>query len=151
MKLFLKELIEYSHHFNQKLCAVLIDNPDKTSEKALKLFNHVLNAQQVWNNRIDSQQAPFGVWELHELQDLQGIDRTNYEHSLKILGKVDLFQVIHYQNSKGEAFSNSILDILFHVVNHSTHHRAQIVSEFKQHGIEPLVMDYILYKRQTII
>ncbi len=147
MKLFLKELIDYSHHFNQKVCEVLINHPDKTSEKALKLFNHVLNAQQVWNNRIDPKQQPFGVWELHNVQDLKRIDQTNYEHSIQILEKFELTQIIHYTNSKGESFSNSILDILFHVINHSTHHRGQISSEFKQHGMEPLVMDYILYKR----
>ncbi len=147
MKPFLKDLINYSHHFNQKICDVLIDYPDKTSEKALKVFNHVLNAQHVWNNRIDPQQPPFGVWEMHDTQYLKRIDQTNYEHSIQILERFDLTHIIHYQNSKGESFSNSILDILFHMINHSTHHRGQLATEFKQHGMEPLVMDYILYKR----
>ncbi|MCF8317338.1 MAG: hypothetical protein K9I02_01215 [Haliscomenobacter sp.] len=85
MKQFFEELTEYSHHFNQKLIDVFIDNPDKISEKAEKLYNHILNAHQIWNNRIDPKQSVFGVWELHPVQDLKGIENANYEHTLQIL------------------------------------------------------------------
>lgn len=147
MKSFYRELFEYSHHFNQKLTDVFNDNPDKISKKSVKLFNHVLNAHQIWNNRIDPKQTPFGVWELHDTQDLKTIDKTNYEQTLQILDKFDLNETINYSNSKGQAFSNSIKDILFHVINHSTYHRGQVATEFKQYGLEPLVTDYIFYKR----
>jgi uncharacterized damage-inducible protein DinB len=147
MQSFFKELFEYSHHFNQELIAVLTTHPDKASEKAVKLMNHVLNAHQIWNNRIDPRQATFGVWEMHRPEDLKAIDDTNYEHTLHLLDKVDLDETIHYANSRGQQFSNRIRDILFHAVNHSTYHRGQIATEFKQHGLEPLVTDYIMYKR----
>jgi uncharacterized damage-inducible protein DinB len=147
MKPFLKELFEYSHHFNQKLADIFSDNPDKTSEKAVKLFNHLLNAHQIWNNRIDPKQPTFGVWGLHDTKDLKGIDKTNYEQTSQILDKFDLHENFDYTNTKGQAFTNSIRDILFHVINHSTYHRGQIATEFKQHGLEPLVTDYIFYKR----
>lgn len=147
MKQFFKELFEYSHHFNQKLSDVFNDSPDKTSEKAVKLFNHLLNAHQFWNNRIEPKQATFGIWELHSVQDLKNIGQTNYEQTLQILDKFDLNETINYSNSKGQAFSNSIRDILFHVINHSTYHRGQIAIEFRLHGLEPLVTDYTFYKR----
>jgi uncharacterized damage-inducible protein DinB len=147
MKQFFKEIFEYSHYFNQKLFDVFANNPDKTSEKAVKLFNHLLNAHQIWNNRIDQQQPPFGVWQLHDIQELKNIDKTSYEQTLQILQKFDLTETINYSNSKGQAFSNKIQDILFHIINHSTYHRGQIATEFKQNGLEPLVTDYIFYKR----
>ncbi len=147
MTTFFKELFEYSHHFNQKLALVFKENPDKTSEKAIKLFNHLLNAHHVWNNRIEPKQTPFGVWELHSVGELQDIDRANYEHTLRILDKFDLTETINYTNTKGQTFSNSIRDTLFHVINHSTYHRGQIATDFKQYGLEPLVTDYIFYKR----
>jgi len=147
MKQFFKELTEYSHHFNQKLIEVFIDNPDKISEKAEKLYNHILNAHQIWNNRIDPKQAVFGAWELHPVQDLKGIENINYEHTLQILNEYDLKLIINYSNSKGQLFSNSIQDMLFHIINHSTYHRGQIATEFKRQGLEPLVTDYIFFKR----
>ncbi|KAA9035691.1 damage-inducible protein DinB [Ginsengibacter hankyongi] len=147
MKDLFKELFEYSHHFNQKLSDVFTDNPDKTSEKAVKLFNHILNAHQIWNNRIEPKQTTFGVWELHAIEHLKNIDQTNYEQTLQILDTIDLNETINYLNSKGQPFSNRARDIFFHVINHSTYHRAQIATEFKQHGLDPLVTDYIVYKQ----
>lgn len=147
MKQFFEELTEYSHHFNQKLIDVFIDNPDKISEKAEKLYNHILNAHQIWNNRIDPKQSVFGVWELHPVQDLKGIENANYEHTLQILNKYNLKLIINYSNSKGQLFSNSIQDMLFHIINHSTYHRGQVATEFKRQGLEPLVTDYIFFKR----
>ena len=149
MKQFFKELFEYSHHFNQNLFDIFIDNTDKTSEKSVKLFNHLLNAHQIWNNRIDPKQLTFGVWELHGTQELKNIDRTNYEQTLQILDTFDLTETINYSNSRGQTFTNNIRDIYFHVINHSTYHRGQIATEFKQYGLEPLVTDYIFYKRQN--
>ena len=101
----------------------------------------------LWNNRIEPKQATFGIWELHFVQDLKNIDQTNYEQTLQILDKFDLNESINYSNSKGQAFSNSIRDILFHVINHSTYHRGQIATEFRIHELEPLVTDYIFYKQ----
>ncbi|HEU0125158.1 MAG TPA: DinB family protein, partial [Flavobacterium sp.] len=95
----------------------------------------------------DPKQAVFGVWELHPVQDLKGIENKNYEHTLQILNDYDLKLIINYSNSKGQLFSNSIQDMLFHIINHSTYHRGQIATEFKRQGLEPLVTDYIFFKR----
>ena len=55
---------------------------------------------------------------------------------------------IIYKNSKGIEFSNTVQDVIFHVINHSTYHRAQIASDLKANGIEPINTDYIFYKRK---
>ncbi len=147
MKTFFKDLFEYNHHINQKLSDIFTNNQDKTSEKSVSLFNHILNAHQIWNNRINAIQPTFGIWVLHNTQDFKNIDKTNYEQTLYILDNFDLTESLNYSNSKGQPFNSSIRDIYFHVINHSTYHRGQIATEFKQHGLEPLVTDYIFYKR----
>lgn len=146
MKLFFKELFEYTHHYNQKLSEVFIENPEKTSEKALKLFSHMLNAHQIWNNRIEPRQSTSGVWELRAIEDFKDIDTSNFEHALHIVDTFDLNENVNYSTSKGQPFSNSIRDILFHIINHSTYHRGQIATEFRLHGMEPLMTDFIFYK-----
>jgi len=75
------------------------------------------------------------------------MDKTNYENSLLILDKFDLNEIMNYKTTNGLAFNNSIRDTLFHVINHTSHHRGQIASDFRQNGLEPLVSDYIFYKR----
>jgi uncharacterized damage-inducible protein DinB len=147
MKQFFKELLEYNHYTNQKLWNIFNENPVKISEKAIKLYSHILNAHQIWNNRIEPQKPVFGVWEVHPIEICSNIDKKNYEQSLLILDKLDLNGIINYKNTQGKAFTNSISNILFHVINHSTYHRGQIATEFKQNELDPLATDYIIYKR----
>lgn len=147
MKEFFKELFEYNYNYNQKLSDIYICEFDKISEKATILYNHVLNAHQIWNNRIEPKQTTFGVWQIHPIKDVKGIDKLNYEQSLIVLEKFDLGETINYVNTKGEILQNSLRDIFFHVINHSTYHRGQIATEFKNCGIEPITTDYIFYKR----
>jgi len=144
---FFKGLFEYNHHFNQQLATVFNELPSQTSEKSVKLYNHVLNAHQVWNSRIRKDQKVFGVWDIHPIADLKEIDHTNLINSMRILDESDLGHTISYINSRGDAYTSSVRDILFHVINHSTYHRGQIAMEFKQQGIAPLITDYIFYKR----
>jgi uncharacterized damage-inducible protein DinB len=144
---FFKELFEYNHHFNQKLASVFSEEPDKIPEKSIKWFSHILNAHRVWNSRILPVEDKFGVWQMHEVNELMEIDRTNYIDSLKILDRENMESEIQYLTSKGDPFTNTVRDILFHVINHSTYHRGQIAADFRQHNLEPIVSDYIFYKR----
>lgn len=148
MKPFFKELFEYSHYYNQQLADIFINNPENTSAKSINLFSHILNAHQIWTNRISPKQPLFGGWQIHEPQRFQHIDQENFNHSLFILDQYELEEQMNYTVSTGQTFTSSIRDILFQVINHSTYHRAQIATEFKQHGIAPLPTDYIFYKRR---
>ena len=144
-----KELFGYNHHYNQKLASVISDQPGKIPEKSIKWFSHILNAHRVWNSRILPVSETFTVWQAHEINKLTGIDSTNYIDTLKILDQENLETEIKYLTSKGEPFANTIQDILFHVINHSTYHRGQIAVDFREHGIEPIVTDYVFYKRSN--
>lgn len=141
------ELFEYNNYFNQKLIELILKNKMMISEKTIKLLNHLINAQQIWNARIQNTQQ-FGVWQINDWTELSKIDLDNYETTLKIINEFDLNGTIDYTNSKGEIFSNKIKDVLYHVINHSTYHRAQIATDLKQNGIEPINTDYIFYKRR---
>ena len=147
MKSFFKELFLYNHYSNKKLIELLTNQSAHIPEKTLFLFNHILNAHEVWNSRINLQAPCFGVWEKHPASQFKILDHANYLNSLVIINSPDLENVVTYLNSKGESFTNSIRDILFHVINHSTYHRGQIAMELRVGQIEPLVTDYIIHKR----
>ena len=142
-----KELFEYTHYFNKKVIELISENKQKSSEKAIKLLNHTINANQIWNARIINE-SQFEVWQINNWDDLLKLNDDNYSNTLKILNNFDIYAEIDYKNSKGETFSNIIKDILFHIINHSTYHRAQIATELKQNGVKPIISDYIFYKRK---
>ncbi|RAV29320.1 DinB family protein [Sinomicrobium soli] len=146
MKAFFRDIFEFHHHFNQKLAGQLLDLEEKLPERTVSLFSHSLNAHQIWNARIIRKKT-LGVHQLHTLEECKRIDRENYDETLKILDERELDETIVYTNSKGDKFSNSIREILFHIANHHSHHRGQIVSDIRLAGVAPIVTDYIFYKR----
>jgi len=146
MKKFFAEVFEYHHYFNLKLISELAKHRDKLPERSYTLLCHVLNAHQVWNSRILDQES-FGVWDVHPLESCADIENTNYLNTLTIIETADFDKMITYRTQKGIQYTNSVRDILFHVNNHSTHHKGQIVADFRQQGIRPIETDYIFYKR----
>ncbi|MEZ5008403.1 MAG: DinB family protein [Chitinophagales bacterium] len=149
MNTYFKEIFEYQHHFNLKLLDQMIDNEGKVPVKSIQLFSHLLNAHQIWNSRILNFER-FDVFQIHPLEECETIERKNYRDTLKILKEFDLSKKVIYNTSKGEEFSNTIQDILFHVSNHTAHHRGQIIAQLKHKGITPLVTDFIFYKRKEL-
>ncbi|TYP97134.1 putative damage-inducible protein DinB [Sphingobacterium allocomposti] len=147
MKHFFNELFDYSHQCNQNLIELIMKNTGTLPDKVIQLYSHILNAHQIWNNRIDPEQPLFDVWQVHPVTGFVSIESMNYDHSLRLLERCNLDEVVHYKTSKGQALRSSTRDILFHIINHSTYHRAQIATEFRNCGLEPLVTDYIVYKR----
>lgn len=145
--IFFKELFTYNAHYNEQLAEVLASNANLEEGEAHRLFSHVLAAHHIWNHRMRKQDSEYGVWEMLPFHQLNEINKENFEDSLVILGGVPLDGLITYKNSRGQAFENKINDILFHIINHSTYHRGQIARVFRENGLEPLVTDYIFWKR----
>ena len=146
----IKDLLDYNYEMNRRLIQLFIENKTTTDARTTSLLSHILNAQQVWNSRILGE-TPFGVWQLNPSDQLEKINQSVYEKSLKIIEKLPLDKLILYQNTQGKRFSNSVCDILLHIVNHATYHRGQIASAFRAQKIEPLVNDYIFYRREELL
>lgn len=143
---FFKDVFEYHNHFNQLLADQLIENSDKISKRSIPLFSHMINAHQIWNSRLLKSKS-FGVNDERTLEENKTHDKLNYTNTLQILSQFDLQQVISYRTTRGDEFSNTVQQMLFQVVNHHSHHRGQIISDLRQNGIDPIMTDYIFYKR----
>ena len=147
MKDFFNELFDYNFYCNKKLIE-LCTPVKKVPEKTVSLFSHLLNAHHLWNARITGAEPRFEVWTEHPLSTWEDIHYENQRNTFDIITSTDDFEArIDYQNSEGRLFTNTVQDMLFHIVNHSTHHRAQILSDLRNNGIEPVSLDYVFYKR----
>ena len=147
MTAFFTELFSYNRWCNQQLVATLSGYGPQTGEKVISLFSHILNAHQIWNSRIKQEVPTVGVWDLRPVGTWEEADARNYANTCSILKEADQSSVVSYTNSSGRRFTNRVSDILFHVVNHSTYHRGQIALLLRQQGLEPILSDYIFYKR----
>ena len=147
MKNFFIDKFEYTHHCNRLVIDVLCKNPEIYTEKISLLTSHTLNAHHIWNHRLFGVNPALSVWQLLEINNLHTINNENFEHTNELLQKKKLTEAINYTNSKGQSFTNTAEEIFFHIINHSTYHRGQLVSQLKTQGVEPIVTDYIFYKR----
>ena len=148
MKAFFQELFTYNHQMNQALFQRLAEKPDAISAKTTTLIGHILNAHQIWNNRILGQADRVGVWDTYPLKEAITLDIHNFELSLTLLENVPFEKEIVYTTTTGKNYQNTTQDILFHVINHSNYHRAQVATEMKLANISPISSDYIFYKRK---
>ncbi len=147
MKAFFNGLFVYNLDCNQRLAAAFANDSSRFDAKSVALFSHILNAHHIWNCRILGQLPAHRVWDVRPVESFAAADRAHYEQTLKILDRIDLSVEMAYKTGAGQPFSNTVGDILFHVINHGTYHRGQIALLFRQHGLEPLVSDYIFYRR----
>jgi uncharacterized damage-inducible protein DinB len=122
-------------------------------ERARKLMAHIISAELVWLTRIEQKPAPFPVW-----PDLSLEQCAEEAHSLaqswRGLPAGDggiLDRLVHYKNSKGEAYESLVRDILTHVFMHSAYHRGQIAADIRQAGCVPAYTDFIHGVRQGLI
>lgn len=149
IKEHLKDLLEYSHHYNVKLIEKFNDGDLHLAvpEEAVRLLSHILNAQKIWNLRMENSEKTQDVWQVYGKEEMLDIENENFERTLDLLEKLELDSELSYSATNGEAYVNKLMDIIFHLVNHSTYHRGQIAAVLRKAGLEPVASDFILYKR----
>lgn len=119
---------------------------------ALELYGHVLGAEAVWLSRLTETPATVAVWPMLSVAECLALaadlDRGYYDF-LWGLSPADLRRMVSYKNSAGQAFQNTVEDILLHVCLHGCYHRGQIAVRLRAGGAEPLPTDYIAFVRGT--
>ncbi|MDF2431165.1 MAG: hypothetical protein JWP44_796 [Mucilaginibacter sp.] len=151
MKAYFARLFNYDHYANALMLDIIIKAG--SPQKPVQLMAHLLAAQQIWINRCKALPAIGGaLWPDWSADTLPGIMTENsiqWGDFIDGLQPEDFDKIISYKNSKGEDFENNLTDILTHVINHGTHHRAQAGQHLKAAGFELPMMDYIFYVRQS--
>lgn len=145
----LYQLWQYNNWANTTVIDLLKQNPDTVPASCLRLLSHITNAQIVWLSRINGVSSPVGVWDEHSLEVSEAnhaLFSTGITQSLEDERKGKMLKIT-YKNTQNIVFTDALMDILLHVFNHGTYHRAQIAHEMKRNGMKPPVTDYIVFKR----
>ena len=120
-------------------------------QRSLRLFAHLLAAEQVWLSRLrDQASSALPIWpelSLAECAALAQQNQTEYTRYLDHLPETVLSSTVSYRNSKGVEFTTSVLDILTHVALHGSYHRGQIAAAVRASGAEPVNTDFITFVR----
>jgi uncharacterized damage-inducible protein DinB len=125
---------------------------DGENRRSLQLMSHILAAERVWLERLKEHPQSVPVWQELDFalcqEEAQSLEKLWLEY---LDGAAELSQTISYKNTKGEAWTSSIRDVLTHVVMHSAYHRGQIASHMREKGQTPAYTDFIHAVRQKFV
>jgi uncharacterized damage-inducible protein DinB len=148
----LQKLCTYNNWANSVLLDALTDISAIQSVAipgyCITLLSHIANAQVIWTSRIRGNVPLVTVWQMHDLDTCRNMLQQSAELLKEIVEKeASPDRMVVYKTFAGDSFETAVSDILLHVFNHGTYHRAQIAKEMKNHGIEPVNTDYIRFVR----
>ena len=143
MKQFLSSYFTYNFEINQSLAGRFKSYDFQIGTEIVRLANHVLNAHQIWVDRINGDISLKSPWENFALETFAERNGILYKKTLDLIESYDPSQIIAFRTFAGAALSKKVSDILIHVVNHSTYHRGQIAMLMRANGLEPVPSDYI--------
>lgn len=149
MKDYFLSLFQYDKYAGELIIDAILANDG--NREAARLLAHMLAAQQIWYKRCNDLPAIGGSlwpdWDAAALSTILAENHAKWVAYLSRLDSSDFETTISYRDSKGNPFSNRLTDILTHVINHGTHHRAQAGIYLKTAGITLPATDYIFYIR----
>lgn len=150
MKNYFIRLFEYDQYANQTILKTIFEANNPT--KPVQLMAHLLAAQQIWLSRCKGEPAIGGAlwpdWQADTFAQLINDNSSAWLSFLNILTPADFEKDIVYKNLQGVPYQSKLVDILAHLINHGTHHRAQAGQQLKFAGVENLPnTDYIFYIR----
>ncbi len=150
MKTHFLKLFNYDKYANLLILQNMFEagNPQKTEQ----IMAHLLLTQQVWLQRCQGLSPKnIIIWPDWKIETFEPLIHQNYAAYTDFIQQEpkNFAQQINYKNTREESFQNCLSDILTHVINHGTHHRAQIGQLLKLAGLQTLpVTDYIIYLRE---
>lgn len=105
---------------------------------------HIWDAEVIWLTRMQGGMLsdwPSKKFTGGKAEMLRGLINSSSELHQFIEQKGESFieTEIVYKNLKGDSFESTIEEILFHVVNHGTYHRGQIITLLRETGATQMV------------
>ena len=129
--------------------------PAKSSFASIaKTVIHMWGAQHVWYRRFEGESL--GSFPVRDETDkhgaLDGLIQSSNEILKFVESKDDAFlsSTYAYNNLKGDPFEDSYEETLYHIVNHGTYHRGQIVTMLREAGVTSFVSTDLIHYLRTL-
>jgi uncharacterized damage-inducible protein DinB len=157
----IRTLFDYSDWASQRILrATLLVTPEQfnapntAGHDSLRgtLF-HMLTAQITWRTRLERVAPPAELpcTTPAELKEAWVAEEARLRAYLQTLSDSDLPAPVSYKNSKGLPFEEPLWQILMHLLNHGTQHRAEAAAMLTDFSLSPGDIDMILYFREKAL
>ena len=117
---------------------------------------HILSAETTWRKRCQEGISPSSPL-VEDAFPTLAVLRERWSEAeqamrgfLTSLTDDDLQRTVHYRTTKGAPYEDPLWQLLLHVVNHGTQHRAEAAITLTQHGCSPGDVDLIVFLRERM-
>ena len=153
--------LDYNLWADTKLAAIIAQSDESIVNQETassfptisKTILHIIDAEYIWLRRLQGESLTywpsqdFGGGREELLKSYVAQAQTLKDYVIA-QGNDYLSKTIEYKNMKGDIFSNTVEEILYHVINHGTFHRGQLVTMLRANGFTELSStDLISYLR----
>ena len=150
----LRRLVAYNEWANEKILKAIdgmtveeLARPvDAYIGSLAKNLQHVLLAMRIWLARWKGEAQPTlrdpitGSW-----RDAYAATHADFRAFVASLSDAGADRVVRYKDLRGNPFEMALSQLITHVVNHGTHHRAETGMLLERIGRSPGDMDYVYY------
>ncbi len=145
IKEFFKDKFEYDFLSNQKWIEHLLTHEDHISPYIQKSMSHIINVHHIWIFRMQEKRQESFTWDLLPSDYWLKLAQENYLQTIDFIEQIDTLQKVNYHNEEGVPMEKETIDILYHILNHSTYHRAQISHELRTLNLPVPSFNFISY------
>lgn len=156
----LHDILRYNDWANDRMAGAVRQLSDEQCRQPItSSFNsvretvgHIASAEWIWLSRwLGESPTAFPDW-LKTDSTERFLERIVDVRKQRLawfagLAEADLARFLDYRLLSGKEMRNTIPDMIRHVVNHSTYHRGQLTTQFRQLGHPAPATDFILYAR----
>jgi uncharacterized damage-inducible protein DinB len=114
---------------------------------------HTMSAEWVWRSRWQGV-SPTGFLHVEDFPTVAALgarwrdEETKMREFLATLTESDLTHVVNYKRTSGGASSEVLWQLMAHLVNHGTQHRAEAAAILSGLGHSPGDVDFIVFARE---
>lgn len=146
MKDFFLEKFEFDFYATEMCIDQIEKQEDVVSDFVKKSISHIINVHHIWNARLIEKKPESELWDVLPIHFLTQLNRQNHRETIDYIEKFELGEKVKYHSSEGVRLNKMDIDILYHILNHSSYHRGQIVLDLKRQNLLFPSFDFITFK-----
>jgi len=142
---FFLDKFEYDFRCNQRWLDALKPHEEQLPDFIIKSFSHIINVHHIWVQRLLELPSESHTWDLLPFDYWEKLAQENHLKTIDFLEKQELTNKINYTGEEGIPYEKDVIDILYHILNHSNYHRAQISREMRLREMKPPSFNFITF------